>query len=163
MSNLAADFIEKVANSSIKDAQKKLPDLIWGKGHLLQYLNWDTEKDVPLEPVACAIGIGELAACNKPKAIEDALTIGDDVFRSRLGKRGASAKITLRTCPLHKKNSSKNCNEKFTVGVFPQGAENIVAHINDNHATSWLDCKKLLHQIAKLERKAVAKTKKHVA
>lgn len=166
MSNLAAEFIDKVANSSITDARKKLPTLTWGKGNLLEFTDYD-ETGNPTKPCSCAIGIGELAACNKPDSIENVFFL-DDIKKSSLGKRGARATMKLEQCPFTiRGNHSKKqipCEKKFVeYGETTLPAEGIVTHINDTHATSWPECKKMLKQIAKLERKAVAKAKKHVA
>ncbi len=140
MGTKAADFIERVASARIQDARKKVKGLIWGKGTMYE-LAWE---DAP--PEACALGIAELAVCSNPEAVANYGAITEMRGPSRLGKREARAKVSIE-CTLN-----LDCRE-----VAIETAEDAVIHINDRHAKSWDDCRRLLHQFARLERKAVEK------
>ena len=134
MSEVAAEFIERVAAANIQDARKKISDLVWSRSGMLR-LNVGA---------ACALGIAELAACNSVEAIGLAICPTLIKGTSRLGKRAARAKISQKTCPF------SPC-DGF---VGDADAEEVVMHINDRHATSWVECKRMLRRVARLERQA---------
>ncbi len=136
MGTKAADFIERVAAASIQDARKKVKGLVWGTGRMYNK-GWE---DYP--PEACALGIAELAACSPLEAVEgyDAITAMGSP--SRLGKRDARAKVSIE------------CLVDFACKGVTETAEDAVIHINDEHATSWANCRHLLRKFARFERKA---------
>ena len=147
MTVAAAEFIEKVAASSIVDARKKWKDLQWGKMALLtSTFDYALNKDI--NPKACALGIAELAACNKPNIIQGFHGISE-LPVSQLGKGAARADMNQKLCPL--KRGQKSLRKCHHINF---NAEEAVAHVNDAHAKSWSDCKKLLRRMAKFERAA---------
>ncbi len=147
MTVAAAEFIEKVAASSLVDARKKWRDLQWGTMSLLT-ATWDPALDKDINPKACALGIAELAACNTPDIIRGFHGVSE-LSVSQLGKKAAREDMNQRLCPFKKgKTGTRRCNH------FTLDAEDAVTHVNDIHAKSWPDCKKLLRQLAKFERTA---------
>lgn len=136
MGKRAADFIDKVAGASLEAAEKKYAGLRWGRGTMF------TLRDGK----ACALGIASLALCNSTEEIRGCGGLTDMTGGSRLGKRGAQAHSALKQCPLG--------HEGFTFLQDDFTAEEVVAHINDQHATSWEDCRQLLRRVARAERKA---------
>lgn len=134
MSKAAADFIEKVAGASIREAEKKYEGLRWGQGVMFENGN------------ACAMGIASLALCNSPDDISWCSGPTDMDVQSHLGKRGAGAKSALKRCPLDHEGDPYFMTD-FT-------AEDVVAHVNDDHSSSWEKCRRLLRRVARAERKA---------
>ncbi len=133
----AAQFLEKVARSSIVAARKKDRLLKWSQGSMYR----------TYQRTACIMGIAELAKCSK---LEDVAAKGHpvDMRRSRLGKSAAKSIMSVTRCPLR----GLDDKEKMTCGSHWYDAQHTVSHINDRHATSLRSCKSLLLKVARMER-----------
>ena len=126
----ASQYMRFVATASLAKARKKVPGLKWVMGMLL---NADTGE-------ACIQGIKDLEICMTVEKIGD---VGYHEGMESLPDvlSGWDAEV-LTDCPI------MGCEEET-----PSTAESAVAHINDDHAHSLAEAKRLLLQWAEREIK----------